>query len=142
MELTVKLILWLHLVSVALAGSTAFALPVVRRMAVSADPALKPAFMPIMNKLAALGRMALVLLILSGLGLIWAKYGGFKGLNGWFHVKMTLVTLLAALAIFNIYNTRWAIAGDVAAVARRATLSKIGTALLMATILAAVFTFN
>jgi putative membrane protein len=142
MGIAINLILWVHLVSVALAGSTAFSMPLLRRMAAQAEPAHRPVFMPIMAKLAALGRMALVLLILSGLALLWTKYTGFSGQNGWFHLKMLLVVLLSALAIFSIYNARWAAAGDAAAISRRATLSRLVTSLVMAIILAAVFAFN
>lgn len=142
MDLTFKLLLWLHLVSVALAGATAFGMPLMRRLAAQAAPEHRPAFPAIMNGLAALGRMALVLLILSGLAMVWARYGGFAGMNGWFHLKMTLVAALTVLAVFNIYNARWAAAGDSAAIARRAPLSKLATALVMLVILAAVFTFN
>ncbi len=142
MELTAKLILWVHLSSLLLAGCATFAAPLVARMMAQADAAQRPVFGPILAKLSALGRMALVLLVLSGLGLIWVKYGGFAGQNGWFHLKLTLVVILCALVIFNIFNTRWAQAGNAAAAARHPALMKAVTLLVLATILAAVFAFN
>jgi uncharacterized membrane protein len=142
MDIFVKLILWVHLLSLVLAGCATFAAPAVRRMMMKADAGQRPVYVPILAKLSALGRMALVLLILSGLTLIWAKYGGFSGQNGWFHVKMTLVALVALTAIFGVFNARKAQAGDAAAIARMPTLSKVGSVLVIATVFAAAFAFN
>lgn len=142
MDLSIKLILWVHLVSLALAGCSAFALPMVLGMMAKAEPAQRSVFGQVAAKLAALGRMALVLLILSGLYVLWAKYGTMAGISGWFHLKLTLVVILAALAIFNLFNSRKARAGDAAAAARMPILSKMTTALVMGIVFAAVFAFN
>jgi uncharacterized membrane protein len=142
MELSIKLVLWVHLISLALAGCSVFALPMVLRLMGLADPAQRPALGQVVAKLASFGRMALVLLILSGTYLLAAKYGGVAGLNGWFHLKMLLVVLLCALAIFNLFNARKARAGDVAAAARMPVLAKIGGLLVLAIVASAVFAFS
>jgi uncharacterized membrane protein len=142
MELGIKLVLWVHLVSLALAGCSGFAIPAVLGLMTRAEAAQKPAFGMAIAKLAALARMALVLLILSGTFLLWAKYGGFAGLNGWFHLKLTLVAILTALVLFNLFNAKWARAGDMAAAARMPLLAKAGTGLLLAIVFAAVFAFS
>lgn len=142
MELGINLVLWVHLVSLALAGCSGFAIPAVLGLMSRAEPAQKPAFGQAVAKLAALARMALVLLILSGTYLLWAKYGGFADMNGWFHLKLTLVAVLTALAVFNIFNARRARAGDAAAMARTPILAKFGTSLLLAIVFSAVFAFS
>lgn len=141
MELSIKLVLWIHLVSLALAGCSAFAIPAVLGLRAKAEATQMPVFGLVMAKLASLARMALVLLILSGSYLLWAKYGGFGGLGRWFQVKLGLVVILSALAIFNIFNGRWARAGDVAAAARMPMLATTATVLLLGIVLSAVFTF-
>ena len=142
MELGMKLVLWVHLVSLALAGCSAFAGPLVLSMRDKAIATEKPVFGQVTAKLASLGRMALVLMILSGAVLLWGKYDGFVGQNGWFHLKMTLVVLLAALMIFGIFNGRRARAGDAAASARMPLLAKTGMGLVLAIIFSAVFAFS
>lgn len=141
MELSNNLVIWVHLMSLALAGCSAFAIPAVLGLMSRAEPAQKPAFGQVVARLASLGRMALVLLILTGSYLLWAKHGGFAAMNGWFHLKLTLVVLLSGLAVFNLFNARRARAGDSAAAARMAMLSKIGMSLLLAIVLSAVFSF-
>lgn len=141
METTNTLVIWVHLVSLALAGCASFGIPVVLGLMSRAEPAQKPVLGQVVSRLAALGRMALVLLILTGSYLLWAKYGGFAAMNGWFHVKLTLVVLLSGLAVFNIFNARRARAGDTAAAARMPWLAKIGMGLLLAIVFSAVFAF-
>lgn len=142
MELGMKLVLWVHLVALALAGCSAFAAPLVLAMRDKGTAAEKPVFGQVSAKLAALGRMALVLLILSGAALLWGKYDGFSGQNGWFHLKLTLVAVLAALMVYGIFNARRARAGDGAALARMPVLAKTGMALVLAIIFCAVFAFS
>jgi uncharacterized membrane protein len=92
-------------------------------------------------RLAALGRMALVLLILSGGFLLWGRAGA-DGLGPWFAVKMALVLVMVGLALFNMMNGRRAAAGDAAAVARLPLLWTAGIATLAGVVLAAVMTFH
>ncbi len=142
MELSANLALWVHLICLALAGASAFGGPALFGLMAKGDAAQKPVFAMAIARLAALGRMALVLMILSGGYLFWAKYAEQGGLSGWFDLKMTLVLLLAVLAVFGIFNARKARAGDAAAAARMPTLSKVSGLLVVATVLSAVFAFN
>lgn len=141
METSIQLTLWLHLVSLALSGTATFGVPMVLGMMGRAEAAQKPTFAAVAAKLSSLGRMALVLMILSGFYLLWAKYGGFGGVNGWFHLKLTLVVLLAVLAVFNIFNARKARAGDGAAAARMPVLAKVGMGLVLTIVATAVLAF-
>jgi putative membrane protein len=142
MDIAIKLILWVHLMSLALAGSAAFGGPAVLALMRAADASQRAALAPVLAKLAALGRMALVLLILTGVALIVTKLGGVSGLNPWFHTKMFLVVLMIALSVFGLINAKKARSGDAAAAARMPMLSKVGMALLVGIVLCAVFAFN
>ncbi len=142
METLNTLLLWLHLMSVALAGCAAFAIPAVLGLMRRSEPAQRPVFGMVIGRLAALARMALVLLILTGSALLWFKYGGTGSLSGWFDLKLGLVAVLAALAVFNIFNARAARSGNAAAAARMPLLAGLGTALLAMIVLSAVLSFN
>jgi uncharacterized membrane protein len=102
----------------------------------------RPVFRQCIAKLAAFGRMALALMILSGLVLIYVKLGGFSGLSGWFHLKMLLVLALLGLAFFNVRNAKKAQAGDASALNRMPQLAKIAMFTFAATVLSAAFAFN
>lgn len=142
MEQLNTLALWLHLMSLALAGCSAFAIPATLGLMRRAEPSQRPVFGQVIARLAALARMALVLLILTGSFLLWSKYGGTGALNLWFDLKLLLVAALAALAVFNIFNARAARSGNAAAVARMPLLALTGSILLALVVLAAVFSFN
>ena len=141
MELALKLGLWLHLLSLSLAGAATFGVPALGTVMRNADAAQRPVLGRAVLRLAALGRMALVLLVLSGGFLLWGGYAA-GGLGPWFSVKMTLVVVLIGLAVFNIFNGKRAAAGDAAAVARLPILWLVGMLALVGVVLAAVMTFS
>lgn len=140
MELALKLGLWVHLLSLSLAGAAVFGVPALGTVMRSVDGVQRQALGRAVMRLAALGRMALVLLVVSGGFLLWGAGAG--GLGPWFSVKMTLVLVLIGLAVFNIFNGKRAAAGDAAAVARLPVLWLTGMLALAGVVLAAVMTFG
>ena len=141
MDLALTLTLWIHLLSLSLGGAAIFGVPTLGKMLRAAEPAQRPALAKAVLRLAALGRMALVFLVLSGGFLLWGVYGEVE-LGPWFTVKMALVVVMIALAVFNIFNGKRAAAGDKAAVARLPMLWLAGMLALAGAVLAAVLTFG
>ncbi len=135
------LALWVHFLSIGMAGMATFGIPVTLLASKGATPEQRPAIGAILMKLAGFGRMAIALLILSGLVIVWARYSG-GGLNGWFNIKMVFVVAIVALALYNKHNGVRARAGDGAAVARMPMLGKIGIGLFALTVLLAVLAFG
>ena len=133
--------LWVHFLSIGMAGMATFGIPVALLASKSAPAQQRPAVGAILMKLAAFGRMAIALLIVSGVVIVGARYSG-GGLNGWFHVKMVFVAAIVVLALYNKRNGAKASAGDAAAVARMPMLGKIGIGLFAAVILLAVLAFG
>ena len=141
MDLALKLALWIHLLSLSLGGAATFGVPVLGTVLRAADPVQRPGLGRAVLRLAALGRMALVLLVLSGGFLLWGRSAG-AGLGPWFSVKMTLVLVMIGLAVVNLINGKRAAAGDAAAVARLPMLWLAGMLALAGVVLAAVMTFG
>ena len=141
MELALTLTLWIHLLSLALGGAATFGVPALGSVMRGAEPAQRQALGRAVMRLAALGRMALVLLVVSGGFLLWGVYGEVE-LGSWFSVKMALVLVLIGLAVFNLINGKRAAAGDKAAVARLPMLWLAGMLALALVVLAAVLTFG
>ncbi len=135
------LALWVHFLSIGMAGMASLGIPVALMASKGATAQQRPAVGAILMKLAAFGRMAIALLIVSGLAIVWAKYGGGE-LNRWFHIKMVFVAAIVVLALYNKRNGAKASAGDAAAVARMPMLGKISIGLFATTILMAVLAFG
>lgn len=142
MELLFKLVLWVHLTSIAIGGAASFGVPALLGLVAKAEPAQKPVFGKAIMRLAAIGRMAVVLLILTGGLMLSLRYPDLSVLPLWFWLKLVLVAGLVVLLGVNIWNGRKLRAGDAAAAARAPVLGKIGMTLLSGIVLLAVLAFN
>lgn len=142
MELALKLVLWIHFLSLALGGVATFGIPALMSVGATLEPAQRPVMGKAIMRLAALGRMALTLLVLSGIFLLALGFQGGAGLSHWFWLKMLLVLALIGLVIYNIGNGKRILAGDAASLARAPLLAKVGIAILALIVLAAVLTFG
>lgn len=142
MELSLKLALWIHLLALSLGGVASFGIPALVALMSRAEGSQKPVFGQAIARLASLGRMALVILVLSGGYIVWGKYPSFAAVGFWFDLKMVLVVALIGLSIFNIFNARRVRAGDAAAIARLPLMGRIGMGLLAGIVLLAVIAFG
>lgn len=92
--------------------------------------------------LTQLGHWGIVVAIVSGLLMIWQRYGGFDGISHWFWVKMLFLLALSAGVVIAAISARKMRAGDVAA-GRRVRLGRIVAAVsLVGIVLSAVLTFG
>lgn len=142
MEILFKLVLWVHLVSIAIGGAASFGIPALLGLVAKAEPMQRPVFGQAIMRLAAIGRMGVALLIVTGVLMVSWKYGGVAELSYWFWLKMLLVLCLIGLVIFNIFNGRKLRAGDAVAAARAPELARLGMALLAGIVLTAVLAFG
>ncbi len=141
MEAIGLVLLWLHLMAIAVAGASTFGIPVVGAAARRATADHRPVLMAVARRLSMAGRGALVLLLVTGPLLIWARYGGVP-LGPWFSIKMVVVLLLTATVILSGFNARRMGKGDAAAQARAPMLALANVALLTLTVLFAVLAFR
>jgi hypothetical protein len=129
-----NILLFIHLVAFAVGVATNVAMPLVMRQMAAAAPEAKAGYGAISRKLSMNGRVALGVLVLSGVALVWLRYGGVAGLDTWFWVKMILVAvivlLMVALAVVDPGRINPRILG---------TLTRL---LLLGIVFAAVFAFN
>ncbi len=141
MELVFKLVLWLHLTSIAIGGAASFGIPSLMSLSARAEPTQRPVFGMAIMRLAAVGRMAILFLALTGGAMVALRYGDLGAMNLWFWLKMLLVAGLIGLVLVNLWNGRRLRAGDAAAIARAPVLGRIGMGLLSAIVLTAVLAF-
>ena len=132
-------LLILHFFGLAMGLSVSFSNMVMMSLITKAsgpDKAVLSRFPPAMSRVGDIG---LTLLWLSGLGMLFGRYGGLDGLAafGWtLHVKLTAVVLLTALVGYMHSLMRKAREGDAAAAAM---LPKVGRAAFLLAVTAVVF---
>jgi putative membrane protein len=89
----VKLLLWAHLVALALGVGGGLGMSQVGPRLVNGSPDQRETWWPLARVFRMLTSVGLVVLLVTGPLMVWLKYGGFAGMNVWFQVKMGLVAL-------------------------------------------------
>ncbi|GAB4282938.1 MAG: hypothetical protein Kow0058_01590 [Roseovarius sp.] len=141
MNILQNLLLWLHLVALAIGGAATFGLPVVGKVLATAPTEARPSLMAVARGLSTIGRGALVAVVLSGAVLLWMAQS-WTGQSGWFWAKLLFVVLLSVVIVLAGLNARKLEAGDASAVARAPILGALAMALLLLIVLMAVLAFG
>lgn len=99
-----------------------------------ATPEARAGFGAVAKRLSMNSRVALGILVVSGVAMVQVRYGGVEGLKEWFWAKMALVALIVVLMVLG-------------AMLRPGTINPRFFALLTRTVLlgivfSAVFAFN
>jgi len=99
MDLTFNLLLIVHLAAFGLGISTTFVAPIIGARMPKAPPEARQTLLGILGRLTLNARVAMGLLLVTGIAMGLVRYGGFEGLSPWFYVKMGLVAFVLALMI-------------------------------------------
>lgn len=142
MDIVNNLLFWVHLMALALGGAAAFGIPVVGRRMQAASPEMRATLLSIMHGLSKAGRAGIGTLIVTGLLIVWLKYGGFGGVNVWFWIKMVLVLGLLAGVIHAGILLKRTMSGDTASAQQSPRVGMINTLLFLGIVLSAVFAFE
>ena len=103
----------------------------------------RPAMVGSIKTISTISRIALGLLIVTGVTLVFTKYNGdFAGLGTWFWIKMVLVAALLGGVIYAGMLFERASKGDAAAAQRQRPVGMTMTLIMIAIVLAAVLTFH
>lgn len=109
----------------------------------TATPEEMRAFTKFPPRIARVSHMGLALLIITGIWMVFAKYGGFAALPWTFHVKLTaVVVLVVAVGMIDMNMKKAFVHGDGSAMARIQTLGKVAFAAALAALVFAVVTFG
>lgn len=142
MNRVIQVLLFLHFLGLALGFAVSFANMVMGRLISKAAPpekAILGRFPPTMSKL---GRIGLILLWVTGVALVYVKWGGFGALSWEFYAKVAAVVLLTITTEY-IHWLEWLVhKGQMAAVARIEAAGKVATILALAALAFAVLAFN
>ncbi len=145
MDWLFNLLLILHFLGLAMGLSVGFSNMVMMSLISKAsgpDQSVLARFPPAMSRVGDIG---LALLWISGVAMLFHRYGGFAGLAalGWtLHVKLTAVVILTGLVGYMHGTMRKARTGDVAAAAMLPTLGRVAFVMGVTAIVFAVATFG
>ena len=134
MDIVFNLLLIIHLAALGVGATTAIGLPIVMLRMKGATPETRQALGGIANRFGINSRLAFGTLLLSGIAMVWVRYGGVDGMNEWFWAKMSLVALMMVTMVVGLVVPRGAI--------NPAILSWITRLSFLGIVIAAVFAFN
>lgn len=140
MDILVNILLFLHFFGLVLGMGSGMALSNATRI-VTAAPA-ESGFERFTGMLARNGHIGLGLLWVTGLLMVWLRYGGVGAFSVWFWIKMVLVVVLSAAVGMGAAAYRKAKAGDGEAARRAKIASTVSGLSGIGIIFAAVFAFN
>lgn len=95
MDVLFQICLVLHLLSLLVAGGAVVAIPVMGRQLAGVGPEVRNSFGGIAQILGRNSQRAFGVLVVTGVLMVWLRYGGIEGLSPWFWVKMVLVVVIA-----------------------------------------------
>lgn len=131
-----------HLMGLALGGAAGFGNAVVGQRLRTAGPDVRTHLFGVAHGLSKLGRIGLGLLIVTGLLLLWLRFGGVGAVSWVFWLKMALlVALIADIIVMGRLEAR-AEGGDPSAMKHMPALGALSTVLLIGIVLSAVVTFQ
>jgi uncharacterized membrane protein len=142
MDIFNDLLLWLHLVALALGGVASFGIPVIGGKMPGATPEMRPVLFSAMKGLSRVAQVGLGLLLVTGPILFWLKWSFTAPSMTWFAIKMLLVLILIGGVIFSGVNARRIEAGNRDAAALQPRVGMAMMLVLLGVILAAVFAFE
>lgn len=142
MDLIINLLIWVHIIAFIAGGASSVAGPVVAARLPSATPDAKLAYYGLMNSLSQIGKSAMVTLLVTGVAILWLKYGGLDGASVWFWVKMALIVVMLVAIIYGGIQFKKAQAGDATAARLADGAHVIISLALLGVLLSAVLAFN
>lgn len=133
MDYAFDFLLICHLIALGVGAATAIAMPIVGSRMAGATPEGRALLGGISARLGLNSRIAVGVLVLSGVLMVWLRYGGVDGMNMWFWVKMALVAVIILVLIAGVVGRGWV---------NPAILGWITRLSLLGVVIAAVLAFN
>lgn len=142
MDIVNYILLILHFLGLAMGLSVSFSNIVMAGLINKAAPPEKAVLGRFPMAMTRVGDIGLVLLIGSGIGLLFLKWGGFSAMRPEFHIKLTLVAVLIGLIGFIHAQQARLKRGDASAMARIQIAGKAAFVTALAIVVFAVLAFE
>lgn len=142
MDVFINLLIGAHILAFVAGGSNSVVGPVISARLAGATPDARAGYYGVMNSLAQVGKVAMVVLLVSGPLILWLRYGGLGGASIWFWIKMALIVVMLVTIIYGGINDKKAQAGDATAAERADAAHEVTSVAFLGVVLAAVFAFS
>lgn len=135
------LLFFVHIVAFIAGGANSVVMPIIGGKLPSASPEVRSTLFDVADKLAKVGKYAMLALLVSGVLVLWLKWD-FVIPNAWFWVKMALIVVMLVLIGMNEMNVKKLRAGDLSVAPRSKLLGQLTGLALAGVLLSALFAFN
>jgi uncharacterized membrane protein len=142
MLVIINLLFWLHLMALAMGIGGGIAMSQVGPRLIAATPDQRTLWWPLATVYSRIAGTGLILLLITGPLLVWLKYGGIEGLNGWFKFKMALVAVIVLTMGLSMRGLARLRRGDEGGGKLMKVAGPLTTLTAAAITLAAVFSFH
>lgn len=130
-----------HIVAFVAGGANSVVMPIIGSKMASATPEVRRDLMDVAKRLATVGKVAMLTLIVTGLLVLWLKWN-FAIPNVWFWVKMAGIVAMLVFISLNERNAKQAAAGDADASGRSRLFGQLTALAFLVVIASAVLAFN
>lgn len=135
-------LVFVHFLGLALGFSTSFANATMGAMIGKSEPSERPILAKFPPKMSMLGKIGVTLLWISGLALVFGKWGGMSGFGWPFYVKLAAVVLLTiCVVVISILEGKMK-RGDSSAAAKIPTVGKFAMTFALTALVFAVVSFE
>ncbi|MEZ5319510.1 MAG: hypothetical protein R2752_19075 [Vicinamibacterales bacterium] len=138
----IRVLLIFHFIGLTMGFTAGFSGLVMARLMAAASPDERGVLARVPPAMSRIGDIGLVLLWLTGLGLLFLKWGGFGAMPGLFHAKITAVVILSGIIGYMHVLMRKARQGDAAAAARLPLVGRAAMLTALTALVLAVLTFE
>lgn len=141
MDVLALILFFIHIMAFVAGGANLVLMPVVGPKLGSATPEQRSLLFEIIEKFGKTGKYAFGLLLITGILVLWLKYG-WEAPNTWFWVKMLGVVGMIVFIGLNDMNRKKAMSGDREAARRSQLFGQLTGVSFLVVIFSAVFAFG
>ncbi len=141
MSIVGLILFFIHIVAFIVGGANSVVMPILGARMASASPEVRTELADFAERLARLGKWAMITLLVTGVLVLWLKWNWVIP-NAWFWVKMAGIAAMLVFIGLNEMNARKARAGDAEAAARSRQFGQLTALSFAIVLLSAVFAFN
>lgn len=142
MSILNSVLLILHFIGLTMGLAVPFSNMVMGGLIAKAAPPEKAVLGRFPLAMSMVGKIGLTLLWISGLTMVFTKYGGFGGVPVLFHVKLTMVLVLTVLVGIIASLEKRIRRGDLSVLPRIEAIGKAAGGVALLIIILAVLTFH
>ena len=142
MSVLINLLIWIHLLALAMGFAGGIGMSQVGPRLAAAAPDQRATWWPLVNVFGRIAHIGLGLLLITGPVILWLKYHGAGGLNAAFAIKMGLIVLAVIAIGVSDWGKKRLKNGDEGGAKVMAASGPVTVLLMLGVVLSAVFAFN